>query len=527
MATRLVGGAVGPPLCVAEEVVCRSTLATIYAFIIIMKAELLPSPLAAAAPLPGPPRADPDPGQQRVVLAICCLILFVVGLDVTIVNVALPSIGRDLGTGVSGLQWTVSAYAVAMASLLMLSGAMADRLGHRRVFIAGLTIFSGASCMCGFAPTVELLVAFRVLQGVGAAMLNPVAMSIIATTFTDPAERARALGIRGAVAGLSMAFGPTVGGLVVSSSGWRPIFWMNLPIGLVAIALTLRFVPASAGHRRRFDPVGQTLMTALLASLTYAIIEAASAGWTAPAILVALTVAGFALAGIIAYEPRRADPLIDLRFFRSAPFSAATVIAVAAFAAFGGFLFLTTLSLQSARGLSAIEAGLAMLPMAAAAVIGSPWSGRLVGRSGPRLPLLGAGICAVVACAALALLDPRGPLLPLLAAYAVFGFGFGLVNAPITNAAVAGMPRAQAGVASAIATTSRQIGLALGVAVVGTVLDSDRDGAAFAAASQPAWWVLTGCAAVVLVLGLLATTRRAEASAVRNATLLGAAEAAQ
>jgi EmrB/QacA subfamily drug resistance transporter len=451
--------------------------------------------------------------RRKGVLAICCLSLFIVGLDITIVNVALPSIGREFGAGLSGLQWTVDAYTVVLASLLMFSGSMADRLGRRRTFVLGLVVFSAASVSCSLAPSVELLVVFRVLQAVGGSMLNPVAMSIITNTFTDPRERAQAVGIWGAVFGLSLALGPIVGGTLVSAVGWRAIFFLNIPVGLAAIALTLRFVPESrAPQPRRFDPVGQALIITLLATLTFGIIEAPSRGWTSPVIVTALAVAGAALAGLLRYEPRREEPLLDLRFFRSTPFASSVAIAVAAFAAFGGFLFLNTLYLQDVRGLSPLHAGLATVPLALMTVVTAPISGRLVGRRGPRLPLGIAGVFLVAGCAMLTGIDAATPLEHLIAAYVVFGIGFGFVNTPITNAAVSGMPRAQAGVASAVATTSRQVGQTLGVAVVGAIVAGHADAAA--------WWMLTGCGGAVLVLGMLATTGRARESARRTAVAL-------
>jgi EmrB/QacA subfamily drug resistance transporter len=453
------------------------------------------------------------------VLLICCMSLFIVGLDVTAVNVALPSIGRELDAGVSGLQWTVDAYTLVLASLLMFSGSMADRFGRKRTFVTGLTVFSLASLLCSLAPSVEALVAARVLQAVGGSMMNPVAMSIITNTFTDPRERAQAVGIWGAGFGISMALGPIVGGALVSGVGWRSIFWLNLPIGLAAILLTLRFVPESRAPRpRRFDPVGQVLVTVLLATLTFGIIEAPGHGWTSLPILAAFAAAGIALVGLLRYEPRRAEPLIDLRFFRSIPFSSSVAISIAAFAAFGGFLFLNTLYLQQERGLSPVHAGLATVPMAAMLVLASPLSGRIVGRRGPRLPLLIAGVAMVVGCTMLTGLALGTSLGWLIAAYVVFGLGFGFVNAPITNAAVSGMPRAQAGVAAAVATTSRQVGMTLGVAVVGAIVTSAHAG--LASASHPAWWTLTACSAVVLALGLLATTARARVSARRTAAEL-------
>lgn len=482
------------------------------------------SPTDSAREQSSPQIHELNRNRKVDILLICCLSLFIVGLDVTVVNVALPSIGSDLGTGISGLQWTIDAYAVVMASLLMFSGSIGDRFGRKRTFLTGLSVFSAASLLCSLAPSIGLLVAFRVLQAVGASMLNPVAMSIITNTFTDPRERAQAVGVWGAVFGISMALGPVVGGAVVSSFDWRAIFYVNLPVGLAAILLTLRFIPESRAPRpRRFDPVGQLLAITLLATLTYGIIEAPGRGWTSASTLAVFAVAAAALAGLLAYEPRREEPLIDLRFFRSIPFSASIAISVAAFSAFGGFLFLNTLYLQDARGLSPVQAGLATVPMAAMVMVMSPLSGRIVGRRGPRLPLAIAGVCTVSACVMLTAIGPHTPFAWLTAAYLVFGAGFGLVNAPITNAAVSGMPRAQAGVAAALATTSRQVGQTLGVAVVGAIVASSLGGSAgtsLTAASHPAWWALTGASAVVLGLGFLATSSRARASAQLTAATL-------
>jgi len=463
-----------------------------------------------------------DIGRERRIgiLLICSLSLFLVGIDITAVNVALPSIAAELDASVAGLQWTVSGYTLAMASLLLFSGSMADRIGRRRTFVAGLTVFSAASLLCSLAPSVDALIAARVLQGAGASMLNPVAMSIVVNTFTDPRERAQAVGVWGAVFGISMALGPITGGALVSSAGWEWIFLVNVPIGLAAIALALRFVPESRAPRpRRFDPVGQGLAVALLASVTYGIIEGPGAGWGSARIVTAFTVAVLALIGLLAYEPRRVDPLIDLRFFRSVPFSAAIATSVAAFASFGGFLFLNTLYLQDVRGLSPIDAGLATVPVALMIVLVSPLSGRVVGRHGPRVPLLVAGVSMTVAALLLTGIAPGTPPATLLAAYVVFGIGLGAVNAPITNAAVSGMPRAQAGVAAALATTSRQFGQTLGVAVTGAIVASGA-GQGLPGASHPAWWLLAGLGVIVVVLALVASSGRSRESARRTAAAL-------
>ncbi|MGW9435971.1 MFS transporter [Streptomyces sp. NPDC055607] len=461
--------------------------------------------------------------RQLLVLAICCMSLLIVSLDNTALNVALPAMRRDLGASVSGMQWTIDAYTLVLASLLMLAGSTADRIGRRKVFVTGLVVFALGSLLCSLAPSLEALVAFRAVQAVGGSMLNPVAMSIITNTFTEPAARARAIGVWGGVVGVSMAAGPLVGGLLVESVGWRSIFWVNLPVALAALLLTLRYVPESRAPRpRRPDPVGQLLVAVLLASLTYAIIESDPlfAG-----------IAAVALAGLLRYEPRRRDPLIDLRFFRSAPFGGATVIAVCAFAALGGFLFLNTLYLQDVRGLSALHAGLYMLPMAGMTLVFAPLSGRLTGARGPRVPLLlaGTGMAAGPLLFAAFEAETSDPL--LFAGYVVFGIGFGLVNAPITNTAVSGMPRAQAGVASAVASTSRQVGQTLGVAVIGAVLaagaGSVPDPETFVAAARPAYWIITGCGLAVLAVGALTSGPWARRTAERTARRLGSGEGAE
>ena len=458
---------------------------------------------------------ETSPRRRMLILAICCMSLLMVSLDTTILNVALPAIRGDLGASVSGLQWTIDAYTVVLASLLMLAGSTADRIGRRRIFQYGLVVFTVASVLCSLAPDLRWLIIFRMLQAVGGTMLNPVAMSIITNTFTEPRERARAIGVWGGVVGISMAAGPIIGGALVEYANWRAVFWINVPIGVAALVLTALFVPESrAPKARRMDPVGQLLVMALLGSLTYAIIEAPAAGWTSPLILACVAVTVVALAGLLTYERRRREPLIELRFFRSAPFSGATVIAVSAFAALGGFLFLNTLYLQDDRGMSALDAGLHLLPMAAMALVCAPLSGRLVGTRGPRLSLVLAGATMTASGLLFTAMDAASSDALLYTAYVLFGIGFGFVNAPVTNTAVSGMPRTQAGVAAAVASTSRQIGQSLGVAVMGALIA--------AGLHATAWGVIAGCGAVVLLVGLLTTGRWAAGTAERTASLLAA-----
>jgi EmrB/QacA subfamily drug resistance transporter len=466
---------------------------------------------------------SPEP-RPRLVLAICCMSLLIVGMDVTIVNVALPSIRRDLDASVSSLQWTTAGYTVVLASLLMLGGSTADRLGRARVFKFGLALFTIASLACGLAPGAGWLIAFRALQGAAGAMLTPVAMSIIRNTFEDPRERAQAIGVWAAAFGISMALGPVLGGALVGLS-WRAVFFVNIPIGLAAIVLTARFVPESRAPRpRRVDPVGQVLVAVMLASLTSAIIEGPGLGWGSPWMVALALTAGISLVTLVRYELRRGDPLIEPRFFASRPFAAATIIAIAAFMAFGGFLFLNTLYLQDVRGLSPGSAGLCTLPIAAMTVLCAPIAGRIVGTRGVRGPLVLGGLGLGLGGLMLVSLSADTSLGWLLAAYCIFGLGFGCVNPPITDTAVSGMPPSQAGVAAAVATTSRQIGLTLGVAVVGAVVAAGVHSSLhdeLAAATHAAWWLIVALGAGIVALGLAASTSAARASAERTAARLG------
>lgn len=445
--------------------------------------------------------------------ATCCLSLFLVSLDITAMNVALPSISEDFGTSISGLQWTIDIYTIVIASFLMLAGAMADRLGRRRVFRFGLVVFSIGSLSCSLAPTDDVLIACRALQAIGGAMLNPVAMSIIVNTFPDPRVRAKAIGMWGAVVGVSMALGPILGGALVQTVGWRAIFWLNVPIGIAALFLTVRYVPESRAERpRRVDLVGQLLVVVGLAALTATLIEGPHAGWRSAPILAGFGVAVAAVVALIAYERRREDPLIDLRFFRSVPFATATILAVLAFATFNGGLFLSSLYLQQSRGLEPSMAGLCLLPSAVALVVCSPLSGRMVGAGHARRMLVIAGLAVATSGALLAGISLSTPIPVLIASFTALGIGMGSINPPITNAAVSGMPRAQAGVAGGIASTSRQVGASLGVAIAGSITAIDAHDPGFAASTHPFWWVIVGAGLAIVALGLLSTGARAKRS---------------
>ncbi|HKN96296.1 MAG TPA: DHA2 family efflux MFS transporter permease subunit [Pseudonocardiaceae bacterium] len=450
--------------------------------------------------------------QQFLVLTICCASMVVVVMDISIVNVALPAIRQDLRASESGLQWTVDAYTLVLAGLLVLAGSTADRVGRRRVFQVGLAVFGVGSLLCGVAPGIGWLVAARVVQAVGGTMLNPVAMAIVANTFPEPAERARAIGVFGSMTGLSLALGPILGGALVDGLGWHAVFWINVPIVAVALVGTALFVPESrAARARRFDPVGQTLMIVVLGTVVYAIIGSASLGWSSPVTVGLLAVAALGVLGILRYEPRRADPLLELRLFRSVPFSSAILMALWALCGFGAFLFVTTQYLQDVRGMSALAAGLCVLPVGVLVVVLSPPTGRMVGSRGPRPPLVVAGSALALAGVLSLWVGPASPLPLVLATFVVFGVFIATVNPPITNSAVAGMPRSMAGLAASLSSAGRQAGISLGVAIAGTVVGSAH-GAAYTTAEHGIWWLMFGLGAGIVATGLLSTSRWARTS---------------
>ncbi|HYQ04778.1 MAG TPA: MFS transporter [Polyangiaceae bacterium] len=476
-----------------------------------------------SAALPSPLDRD-SPRGRLIILITCCLALVLTALDATIVNIALPAIRSDLHASVAELQWSIDAYTVVVASFLLLAGSIADRFGRRRTFQVGLMIFSFGSLLCSVAPNARVLVASRVVQAIGGSMLNPVAMSIIVNTFLDPKERARAVGIWGAAFGVAMAAGPLLGGVLVESAGWRAIFWVNIPVGVVALFLSARFVRESRAERpRQFDVLAQVLVIAALFALTSAVIDGRHAGWTSWPIAAGFATALASAIALLVWESRHREPLLDPRFFRSLPFASATLVAVLAFTAFSGFLFLNSLYLQESRGMPASKAGLATLPIALALMVCSPLSGRLVAAGRARLALVVAGGAMATGALLLTALSQDTSLAYLLAAYGIFGVGLGAVNAPITNTAVSGMPRSHAGLASAVATTSRQVGASLGVALAGALAGSGIEAAHrpdFAAATHVFFWVSAGLGLSIVLLGIASTGARARASASRVASLL-------
>lgn len=443
-----------------------------------------------------------DARRRWGILAICCTSLFVVGLDTTIVNVALPAIGEGFGVGTVGLEWIVNAYTLVLASLLISSGALADRFGRRRIFQIGLVVFGVASIVCALAPSVGVLIAARIAQGVGGSMLSPVALAIVVNVMTDPKERAKAIGVWAAVFGLSMAAGPIVGGVLIESFGWRSVFWINVPVIAVVLVLTAVFVPQSRAEQpRRLDLPGQVLLMVVVGGSVALLIEGPRIGWLASGAIAGYVAVAAALAAFVRVESRKSEPLMDPSLFRHRPFTAAVLGAIVVFVALNATLLLGTFYLQQAREMTPAAAGAMTLPMAVAATICAPLSGILVGRFGARLPLLIAGSFTALGGLCLVSLDNSTGTATLLIAYLFLGIGFGFSNAPITNTAVNGLPRSQAGLAGGITSSARQFGAALGVALAGGMIAGSAQ-SDIAEASRAGWILVVACGLVVLVIAL-------------------------
>lgn len=421
------------------------------------------------------PRAIPTGrprGHRRRVAALLtvCLGYFMVILDSTVVNIALPDLRRELGADVAGLAWVVDGYLLALAAFLLPAGGLGDRVGARRTFLAGLAGFAAASAGCAAAATLPVLVAARVAQGLGAALLIPSSLALVHAAFPDPADRARAIGVWGAVGGVAAAAGPMAGGLLVGWFGWRSVFVVNLPVAAAAAALTARVVPAG-GRRggRGMDLGGQAAGVACLALLTFAVIEAGAPGARASA---TLATAGAALAGVgfVAAERRAADPMLPLWLFSRPAFAAGTAVGLLLNLGFYGQLFVLSLYLQQVRGDRPATAGLVLLAETGMATVSSAWSGRLAARVGPRRPLLIGLVAGAAGLAGLAAFAPAAGDLPLAGLLALVGFGMAFAMPAATTAVVDAAPSERVGVAAAVLTTARQVGSLLGVALLSTLL---------------------------------------------------------
>jgi EmrB/QacA subfamily drug resistance transporter len=397
---------------------------------------------------------------------------FMVLLDVTIVAVALPQIQHDLRAGLDGLQWIVDAYSLTLAACLLSGGALGDRYGRKRCFLLGIAGFTAGSLVCAIAPSIGVLIAGRVLQGVSSALVIPGALAIIAHTVPDPAKRARVLGVWGLVASLAVLAGPIAGGLLVDTFGWPSIFLVNVPICALAIGFGMRTIPESAApEHASLDPAGQLLAICALGTLTYAVIGGREAGWTSPQTLGLLAVAAVSAVAFVVVESRKARPMLPITLFRNGGFSSVNAASVLlGFGANGSFVLLSVV-LQQLEGNTALMTGLLLAPLTLAIIPASLVAGRLTAAYGPRLPMAVGYTATGLSLVALGFLGLR-PYWPVAVLFVICGVGQGLAISPAVAAILQQVPRERAGLGAGVVNTARQIGGALGIAVLGTILGS-------------------------------------------------------
>ncbi|WP_327140580.1 MFS transporter [Nocardia sp. NBC_01327] len=412
--------------------------------------------------------------RPGIALAAVSAVLFVTFLDTTVVSVALGDIRRELDTDVMLLQWVVNAYTLVFASLMLAGGSFGDRWGRKRVMIIGLVIFCAGSVIAALAAGVPMLIAGRAIMGLGAAASEPGTLSVVRQIFPDDRARAKALGVWAAVSGLALAAGPVLGGVLVHAYGWRSIFWFNLVIGAVALAAALWSVPESADPRPGpLDWRGILLGATFLGSVIYAATTGEDRGYSAPSVIALFVLGGFALAGFIAIEMRSRAPLFDFRYLGRAGVRGALAVAFAVYFGIFSIFFFTALYLQVMQSYSGARTATVFAPMAVAIIAGSLGAGFWVARRGARGPMI---IGCVLGAGGILLTRQSlaGPLhdLPLAGAMAVAGLGFGIAVVPLTSAVMSGVPPEHSGMAAAATNTMRQVGSAVGVAVLGAVVNS-------------------------------------------------------
>jgi EmrB/QacA subfamily drug resistance transporter len=404
-------------------------------------------------------------------LGAMCFGLFMVMLDNTVVNLALPTIARQLGSGVSGLQWIVDTFVLLLASLMLTGGTLGDIYGRRQAFIGGLAVFTGGSLFCALSPNIGSLIAGRAIQGVGAAIMMPNTLAIITNTFRDPKERAQAIGIWAGVSGIALALGPALGGVMVDAWGWQSIFYLNVPIGVVAFTIAVLVVPESKSPEgRSLDLLGQALAVAGLGGLTFALIEANNYGWgSAP--IIALLVAGVAMLTVFGvWESRAKSPMLRLTFFKNITFSGANLAGLSISFGFFAMLFFLALFMQNVQGFSASGAGVRQLPTTLAVMAFAILSGRIAGRVGSRVPMTVGLMLVSAGLLAFSTVQADTPYSHYWFILTVVGVGTGLTMSPMNTAAMSTVPAARAGMASATLNTTRQVGGVFGIAVLGTLV---------------------------------------------------------
>ncbi|WP_321879812.1 MFS transporter [Burkholderia cepacia] len=446
--------------------------------------------------------AVPNRAAARRVLAATCVSYTLVLLDASIVNVALTDIAHTFGSRIAGLQWIVNAYTLAFASLLMTGGTLGDRLGDRTVYVAGLAIFVAASALCGIAPNLPALAIARALQGVGSAMLVPCSLALLNRAFPEPAARASAISLWMGCGGIAMASGPLIGGLLIHLSGWRSLFFVNLPLGLAGIWLARAVTRAAGDASRHFDWGGQAAAIVAIATLIGTLIEGPSLGWRSAPIVGGAATSAVAWIAFISIEARRREPMLPLAFFRNRLFAGSTFVSMASAFVFYGLLFVLSLFYRQIRGASPLDTGLAFLPMTAMVALGGLCSGRLVARFGAR-----GSMCAAFTLYAAGALGMTGigaatPAWLAVAPMLAIGFASGFISPAATSPALGTVDRRRAGVAAAALNAARQSGSALGVAIFGACIATVQPfpvamrvallaAVAISASAMPMWWIAT------------------------------------
>ena len=469
------------------------------------------------------PMFSGDSKKKIAVLLTCCFALFMAMLDNTVVNVALPTISRDLGAGVSGLQWIVDGYVLAFASLLLTGGIAGDRYGRKRMFLTGLVVFTFASLLCALSQSTGQLIAFRAMQGAGAALLLPGSLSILTVTF-PPTERAKAIGTWAGVSGLALALGPTAGGFLVERVGWESIFFINVPIGIVAFFVATRVVSESrAEQARHLDLPGLGLGTAGLFALTYALIEANQRGWSDAVIIGALSAGAVLLVAFCSWEYATPHPMMPLTFFRIPAFSAGVTVGFCISLGMFGTFFFFSLYMQFIRGYSALQTGVRILPITAMIFFVAPQAGRWAQKHGSRGAMTAGPLLAGAGLLILSRISETTSYTRLVPALMIMGIGMGLTMSPMTAAVMNAVGAQRAGLGSAMTNTAREVGGTFGIALLGTLLTtklhSALTGAVAVAALEPARRVaiLATAAHGTLDARMLRDLSAEQAAAVRTA----------
>ncbi|MEU0512751.1 DHA2 family efflux MFS transporter permease subunit [Amycolatopsis sp. NPDC006125] len=424
------------------------------------------------------------PVSRPVLLTLTCLGQFMVLLDSTIVGAALPDMQERLHVGLSGLQWIVDAYVLLVAMLLLSGGVFADRFGRKRVFLAGVAVFTAASVVCAVAPSLGWLIAGRVLQGIGAAALSPASLALLSAAHPVPAERVRAIGLWAGFSGIGLAAGPLAGGILVEAFSWPAIFLVNVPVGAVLLVAGVRVLGESRNSEApSIDVPGTVLSVVGVGALTYGLIEGGSRGWTSPLILGSFAVAVVVLAGFVAVEARRTAPMLPLRLFRERLFTVSnTAMVVVGFALMGSSFFFSQFFVH-VQGSSVLVAGLRTLPASLGMVVVSPFAGRLAARHGFRVVVTSGLVLAGLGLLVLGFVDAGTGYGNVWWRLALTGIGFALAMSPLTGAAIQAVSPREGGLASGISSTTRQIGAVLGVAVLGAVVQTGAGlGSAFVVA---------------------------------------------